>query len=200
VTRITIKPYPACQLLHAALDAAATLPRDAGSIDRVVAEVHPDAAAIVCGPGKDRPRTPYEARFSLPWSVAAMLLDGEVGVRTYERVDRPEVAALAGRIGHEVVAFRGVAADQPGRLRVRHAGGRQVLAEVPRSSGGPDDPAVDELARRKALANGLPATTLARLRRLTELPEVATLMAGLAAGEETRCHDRRTTTPERDTR
>ncbi|MFD0475548.1 MmgE/PrpD family protein [Nonomuraea thailandensis] len=122
VSRITIKPYPACQLLHAALDAAATLGTP-DAVESVVAEVHPDAAAIVCGPGKERPRTSYEAKFSLPWSVAAMLLDGEVSVRTYERVERPEVVALAGRITHEVVGSPGVAADQPGLLRVSCAGG-----------------------------------------------------------------------------
>ncbi|TYB64281.1 MmgE/PrpD family protein [Nonomuraea sp. PA05] len=185
VTRITIKPYPACQLLHAALDAAATVPSPQ-DVESVVAEVHPDAAAIVCGPGKERPRTPYEAKFSLAWSVAAMLLDGEVGVRTYERVDRPEVAALAARITHEVVAFPGVAADQPGRLRVRYADGGGAVAQVPRSSGGPGDPGIDELARRKALAGGLPVAVVERLLRLQELPGVTTLMAGLAAGREVR--------------
>ncbi|GAA3617447.1 hypothetical protein GCM10022419_123610 [Nonomuraea rosea] len=238
VTRITVKPYPACQLLHAALDAARnamTPPRDAhdlrdlrdgrgargpgdardlrdprdphglhdlhglrdlrdgrgargigdaGDIEQVVAEVHPDAAAIVCGPGKERPRTPYEAKFSLPWSVAAMLLDGAVDVRTYERVDRPEVTALAGRIAHEVVAFPGAAADQPGRLRVRFADGTRVVGQVPRSAGGPDDPAAGELVRRKALANGLSATAMAALSRLAELTEVTTLMSGLTDQEE----------------
>ncbi|MGW0808680.1 MmgE/PrpD family protein [Nonomuraea sp. NPDC002799] len=200
VTRITVKPYPACQLLHAALDAARTLapalapapdiartpPDGRGVIEEVVAEVHADAASIVCGPGKARPRTPYEAKFSLPWSVAAMLLDGEVTVRTYERVDRPEVIALAERVRHEVIAFPGVAADQPGRLRVRFADGTWVVAEVPRSSGGPGDPGIDELVRSKALANGLPRTVLEQVERLAELDEVSALMSALVVHEEGR--------------
>ncbi|MFD0475547.1 hypothetical protein ACFQ0B_50480 [Nonomuraea thailandensis] len=37
-----------------------------------------------------------------------------------------------------------------------------MTGQVARSSGGPDDPAVDELVRRKALANGLPAAMIGR--------------------------------------
>nr|BFE78212.1 hypothetical protein GCM10020093_008130 [Planobispora longispora] len=140
VTRITIKPYPACQLAHACLDAARELAGRAGEIEEIVAEVHPDAAPIVCGAGKAGPRTPYEAKFSLPWSVAAMIVDGEVTVRTYRDVGRPEVAGLAGRVRHEVVPGPGVAADRPGRLRVRFADGTRTVAEAPRGTGGPDDP------------------------------------------------------------
>lgn len=155
--RITVKPYPACQLMHAQLDAAlrarAELGDAAGEIDEITVEAHPDAASIVCAPGKEAPRSAYDAKFSLPWSVAAMLLDGRVTVATYERIDRPEVTALAGRVRTRVVDFGGAAADQPGRIRVRTSSGATVAAEVARSGGGPDDPDLDRLVRAKALGN-----------------------------------------------
>ncbi|MEU5882490.1 MmgE/PrpD family protein [Spirillospora sp. NPDC047279] len=152
-SQITIKPYPACQLMHAQLDAARRLHGAPGRVEEIIAEVHPDAAPIVCGPGKDRPRGPYEAKFSLPWSVAAMVLDGEVTVETYAGTGRPDVAELAARVRHEVVGFGGVAADQPGRLHARLADGGRVSAEVRRSRGGPGDPGIDATVRAKALAN-----------------------------------------------
>jgi 2-methylcitrate dehydratase PrpD len=132
-TRIGIKPYPACQLLHSALDAAAALRPGLGAVRSGIAEVHPDADAIVCGPGKAAPRTPYEAKFSLVWSVAAMLIDGAVGIATYDGdpAARTDVAALAGRIETRVVPRPGVAGDAPGRLTLTTVDGRTVTAEVP---------------------------------------------------------------------
>ncbi|WP_067823000.1 MmgE/PrpD family protein [Actinomadura kijaniata] len=178
-TRITVKPYPACQLLHAQLDAARALPP--GDHVEIVAEVHPDAAAIVCGPGGRRPRNSYDARFSLPWSLAAMLTDGEVTLATYDRIDRPEVLALAARVRTETVAFGGAAADQPGRVRARTASGEWVTAHVPRSRGGPGDPDLDATVRAKALANlGPGAEPVADLAlTLADLPSTAPLMTAL---------------------
>ena len=182
-TRITIKPYPACQLMHAQLDAARVARAELGSgtVEEIVVEAHPDAASIVCTPGKEKPRSAYDAKFSLPWSVAAMLLDGAVTIATYERIERPEVDALAARVRTEVVDFGGVAADQPGRVRIRTAEGATVTAEVPRSGGGPDDPDIDRLVRAKALANlGPGGEKLAeQVLGLSDAPSLVPLLTAL---------------------
>ncbi|HEU0103406.1 MAG TPA: MmgE/PrpD family protein [Mycobacteriales bacterium] len=152
-TCITIKPYPACQLLHATLDAVATLGLRAPDVLDVRAQVHPDALDVVCEPrsAKTAPRTPYDAKFSLPWSVAALLVDGEVGVDTYSAASlaRPEVAALAARVHVEVVPSPGAAADAPGRVAVRTADGRELVGEVAASSGGPRSPLTDDALAAK---------------------------------------------------
>ncbi|GAB2829555.1 MmgE/PrpD family protein [Actinocorallia aurea] len=153
--RITVKPYPACQLMHAQLDAAREARAKGVPLDRIAeitVRAHPDAAKIVCGPGKETPRTSYDAKFSLPWSVAAMLTDGEVTIGTYTRIERPELLALAAKVRTEVVDYPGAAADQPGHVLIRLDSGETVAGEVPRSGGGPDDPAIDALVRAKALA------------------------------------------------
>ncbi|WSG11291.1 MmgE/PrpD family protein [Nonomuraea sp. NBC_01738] len=183
VTRITIKPYPACQLLHAALDAARLARQQVArqDIGSVVAQVHPDAAALVCGPGKERPRTPYDAKFSLPWCVAAMLIDGEVTTETFRDIGRADVADLAARVATEIADLPCAAADQPGLLRVRRADGTELVTGVPRSTGGPDDPDLDALVRRKALANGLTAPAIEMILTLDELPGVAPLMEVLGS-------------------
>jgi 2-methylcitrate dehydratase PrpD len=154
-TCITVKPYPACQLLHAALDAARRLPRR--DPVAVVADLHPDAVPIVAEPraAKLRPRTPYEAKFSLPWSVAAMLVDGRVGLDTYapDRLHRSELAALAERVTVRVVPAPGPAADAPGRVAAALRDGSEVVGEVPCSSGGPASPLSDGDLVAKAVTN-----------------------------------------------
>lgn len=187
-TRVTIKPYPACQLLHAALDAT----RDALSagpvapeaIERVEVEVHPDSAAVVCEPAgvKVRPRTPYDAKFSLPWSVAALIVDGSVGTATYTAasIARPEVSELAARVRSVVVASPVAAADAPGRASIWLVGGGTLSGAVPVSSGGPDRPMSDEQVRAKFSANcggGPHADELAdRVLGLAAEPDLTTVL------------------------
>lgn len=141
-TAIAVKPYPACQLLHASLDAAATVLDQVPApeqVTRVVADVHPDSVAIVCEPlaAKQQPRTPYDAKFSLPWSVAALLTDGVVGVGTYTSasVARRGVAELAGRVEFRLASAGGVAADAPGRVTITLASGCEITGEVAGSRG-----------------------------------------------------------------
>ncbi|MFE3454173.1 MmgE/PrpD family protein [Nonomuraea sp. NPDC059194] len=185
LTRITVKPYPVCQLSHAALDAGAELRAmiDGRDVTDVVVEIHPDAAQFVCGPGKDRPASAYAAKFSLPWCLAVVLLDGELTVTAFDRLDRPEVTALAARIRHQPVDFPCAAADQPGRVSALLADGTRVTAAVDRSGGGPGDPGIGELVRRKARANlGDRADTLLTLSAvLPEQPTLTALMTALEA-------------------
>ncbi|MGH8961629.1 MAG: MmgE/PrpD family protein [Jatrophihabitantaceae bacterium] len=162
VTRITIKPYPSCQLMHVALDAAAAAAAAAGPIRpseivEVLAEVHPDSASVVCEPAatKVRPRTSYDAKFSLPWSVAALLVDGRLGVASYAQASivRPEVAELAGRVRSRRTEGAGVAADAAGRVEIQLADGRRVEGTVECSAGAPLAPLDDDALLAKFLGN-----------------------------------------------
>ncbi|GLZ08127.1 2-methylcitrate dehydratase [Actinomadura sp. NBRC 104412] len=148
-TRIGIKPYAACQLSHATIDAVrdamAREPFGPEEVAGVHAVVHPDSAPVVCDPGRDltRPAGPYAAKFSMPWTVAALIADGDLSVRTFEpdSIARPEVARLAARVRWEVAAEPGVvAADAPGRVTITLTDGREVTGSVPRSEGGGDRP------------------------------------------------------------
>jgi 2-methylcitrate dehydratase PrpD len=139
-TRIGLKPYPACQLMHAALDAGLqTLPDGPlvpAAVSSVVVEVHPDSAKIVCEADKVAPRTAYDAKFSLQWSLAALLTDGHVSVDTYapESLGRPEVAALASRVRVVEVPDPRVAADAPSRVELQLASGEVRVGRVERSA------------------------------------------------------------------
>lgn len=157
-TRIGIKPYPACQLSHATLDAVHDAQRQRDfTADEVVelrATVHPDSASVVCAPDRDlaAPSSDYAAKFSLPWSVAALVVDGHVGLSSYtaDSIARPDVAALARRVVTLLGSGDRAAADAPGRVEIELSDGTRLLGEVTRSAGGPDNPLTDEQLVAKA--------------------------------------------------
>jgi 2-methylcitrate dehydratase PrpD len=196
--RITVKPYPACQLLHAALDATAAAVRgqavEPGGVAEVAVTVHPDGASVVCEPAavKLAPRTPYDAKFSLPWSVAALLVDADVTVATYapESLGRRDVLDLARRVRPLTTDGAGLAADAPARAVVRLHDGRELSAEVPRSRGGPEAP-LDEadLLRKVAGLTGSEASgrrlrdAVRGLEVAPDLTQLVSAFAQAAGGE-----------------
>jgi 2-methylcitrate dehydratase PrpD len=92
---IAFKAYPACHFIHGALDALSDAgPLDAGEIEHVDATIAAAGAAIV---GESRPATPYGARFSLTYALAAHLLHGRVDATTFTEVDA-RVADYAARV------------------------------------------------------------------------------------------------------
>jgi 2-methylcitrate dehydratase PrpD len=103
--RISVKPYPTCHLTHAAIEAGETLASQgvaAADIAAIRLTVPPPAVPIVLEPraAKLEPRTPYDAKFSLPFTVAAAFVDGHVNLDTFrpDRLDRPSVLCLAARV------------------------------------------------------------------------------------------------------
>jgi 2-methylcitrate dehydratase PrpD len=196
VERITIKPYPSCQLMHVTLDALRTVLAQipsADDVESITAQVHPDSAPTVCEPAevKVRPRTSYDAKFSLPWSVAALITDGDITVGTYDlpSVLRPEVGDLSAKVVAQVVDLGGgVAADAPGRVDVRLTDGTVLHGEVDRSLGGPDRPLSDDQLLAKFYSNcggqSDAATQLAEcllsLEKQTDLTVIHDLVADLA--------------------
>ena len=131
--RIAIKPYPACQLSHAAFDALRQVEDlDPDAIERFVIEVPASSLPIVCEPReiKSAPRNAYDAKFSLPWSAAALVIDGRLDLRTYQDVSRPDVKALAARIECVGVAYDGAPARAPAEVEITVRSGRVIRRSV----------------------------------------------------------------------
>jgi 2-methylcitrate dehydratase PrpD len=189
LTRMTVKPYPACQLIHASLDAVRSIGAVDGEIRCISATVHPDAVPVVGEPraGKVSPRSSYDAKFSLAWSVAAALVDGKVDLDTYcpESIARPDVAALADRVQLEVVDSGVVAADAPARVTVHTEAGGRFEGRATRSSGSPDNPlTLDELVAKfhRNTGGGDSSARLASLvLSLAELPDLDAVLDAAAA-------------------
>jgi len=135
---VAFKPYPCCHYNHAYLDGALELRAahaiDATAIDAIECRVPAAQVPIVCEPAptKARPRTAYEAQFSLPFSVAAALAEGRVGIDTYSpsRLGDPRLLALAARVRYTIDHESKFPAVFPGHVRVELKDGRVVEARV----------------------------------------------------------------------
>jgi 2-methylcitrate dehydratase PrpD len=98
ITRNAFKPYSACQLTHASIDAARVLaqPQRAGDIVSARAYVHPFAQKIA---GRTNPATLLESRFSLKHCIAMGLLGHGAGPADFEeRLADKNVIALRDRV------------------------------------------------------------------------------------------------------
>lgn len=108
--RVAIKPYPVCHYNHACGDAALLLRErhaiDVADISAVTVRVHPNQFPVVCEPlaAKRRPQSEYDAKFSLPYFVAACLVRGRFSLEELEDASRtdPQILALCERIGCDV--------------------------------------------------------------------------------------------------
>ncbi|MDI2131874.1 MmgE/PrpD family protein [Yinghuangia seranimata] len=193
--RVTPKPYPCCQLIHASLNAAQTVVArmaeaglTAADVESVKVTVPKEAVPIVCGPDKAYPKTVYDAKFSLAWTLAAMLTDGSVGVDTYSEgcTRRVQLNELAQRVRFVQARGDGEAATAPGRLTVRFRGGRQERAEEPATTAMSDTAL---MAKFHANAGGMTpdsehlAAQLRALGTVRGLGPLLDLTAQVAAGK-----------------
>lgn len=193
---IGFKPYPCCHYNHAYLDCALQLRRAhalaADDVASVECRVPAGQVPIVCEPraAKLRPRSAYDARFSLPFSVASALLDGHVALDTYtsERLDEPRRLALAERVIHVVDPNSTFPRGFPGWVRVRLRDGRLLEARTPDGRGGlacplPPQAIIDKF--RDNAGSVLPAARVTEIEQMilgldavTDVRELAALLRG----------------------
>lgn len=96
----TLKRFPSCIAQHRAIAAVLALKAKGVRADNLAAldvSVAPGALQPLMYP---RPRTGLEAKFSMPYAVAAALLDERLGIATFETpaVGRPEIAAIIEKV------------------------------------------------------------------------------------------------------
>ena len=157
---IAFKPYACGTMAQPFIDCAIRL-RERG--------VTPDEiASIRCRVGegtvhrlwepleeKHRPSTPYSAKFSVPYCIAAGFLDGAAGLEqfTQDRVRDPEVLELASKVSYEVDPANEYPENYSGHLLVTLAGGRQHELVQPHLRGGRREPLSWSELRNKFAAN-----------------------------------------------
>jgi 2-methylcitrate dehydratase PrpD len=100
------KFYPCCHYLHPFIEAASKLAERgvrADDVERILCRVPQGEAAVICEPWetKQSPANGHAARWSLPITVAAQLVEGKVDLATFETSASDAVRTLARRISWE---------------------------------------------------------------------------------------------------
>ena len=174
---MSIKPFPACHFAHASTWAAAETAEEHGlapdDIAEIVVRIPPAGEQMVVDPiaAKRRPRTPYDAKFSLPFTVAHRIVRGELGLAAFSEaaIADPDVLALAGRVAAEPLdrADGAVSRFGGGARTVTRAGTvfDRLLRDAP---GSPRNPLPDAAVLAKLHDNAALAVADEDLAPLTE--------------------------------
>lgn len=182
-----VKPRAACAAVISSILAAEAPARQlasVGEVETVLVETYA-AAKNGVGTGEQRwnPQSRETADHSIPYVVAATLMDGTVGPRQFrdDRLWNPDLRALIQRV--EVVADDGFSSiyqrrppEHHTRVTVRLRDGRRLVGEAGGANGDmanpPSDAEVEEKFRSLAEDVLGPRRTRAVLDRLWNLPEI----------------------------
>jgi 2-methylcitrate dehydratase PrpD len=174
---IAYKPYAACHYVHAPVDALATVLREhrlgPEDVESIVAFSDETGVAVVLDPPEDkvRPRTAYDAKFSLPYCLAARLVHGALDVASFteDAIRDPAVLAVTPRVRYEVRRYAAAPDAFPGGVRVHTVDGRTLEAELRHQRGAAENPLGDDEVRAKYRANAALALSDADGERLEQL-------------------------------
>lgn len=181
---VSIKKYPTCYATHRSADALLKISRErtieAGKVEKIVVRLGATQSRIL---RNLLPQTALEAKFSIEFAVASVLLTGRLGLRELddEFVCRPEVQSLMSKVERALLPD-----DHPelpfsryDEVELTLAGGDKLSARVEEARGGAHNPlSADEISAKfnECTARFLSADdAVALLGNLTRLPELASL-------------------------
>ena len=153
ILKIDKKPYPCCRTTHHAIDGALMLRdrADLEQVERILVETY-EVGVLQCG-SQGYPSSAVEAKFSIPYTVAAALVRGNVSLAEFapEVIGDPLIQSLADRV--QVTAdplFTGRYPDRWGcRVRLIDKDGSELAVQVDDMSGSVAKPLTEEQEKRK---------------------------------------------------
>ncbi len=141
---VAVKPYPACRFSHAALDGILDLRHREHLTVADIAAITiglPEKGLLLVGAPiarKRRPASEAEAQFSLPFAVAAALVDGGLDWDSYARLlGQPVITALMDRVDivHDAEAEAHFPRRFAAKVAVETNDGRRLSLFVPSPRG-----------------------------------------------------------------
>lgn len=151
-----LKPYASCRHTHGAIQALLEIMSDnefePGDVEKIQVYTYP-LAVLAVGKGLGENPTFVSAQFSIPYVLAAAMLDRELGPLqlTQEKRSSPQLAALMEKI--EVIADEELQKAYPeytaSRVEVSLSDGRRLVRQVDIPKGDPRDPMGESEVREK---------------------------------------------------
>lgn len=147
--QVSFKPWPACRGTHPYIEAALVLRDriDPVRVVRIEAETGPIQEMLIRPqPVKAEPSRAIEAKFSIPYTVAAALIDGAITLDSFAsaRIADPATRTLAHRVVERRNPEWGRGEAASGSLTVTLADGTVLQHRVMQAAGHPDRPMDDE--------------------------------------------------------
>ena len=161
IPRLTFKSYPCGSISHPYMDCALRIKQKHSP--------HPDQIMeVICrtaeGPvhrlweplaNKQKPVSSYGAKFSLPYSIAVMLIRGRAGLEEFSEsaIRDPELLALAAKVRYEVDPTIDYPRHFEGHVQVKMQDGHVFTEDQLHPRGGYEDPLPPEEVEAKFRAN-----------------------------------------------
>ncbi len=186
VADAAFKFYPCCHFLHPFIEAAGTIEKKgitAGDISEIICRVAPGAAPIICEPWdtKQKPVDGHAIRWSLPVTIAARIVEGDIGLGTFEHNASSAVLDLAQRISWEPMAATRFPVRFEAEIECRTRGGEKHRVVIDDAYGNQSRPAkAEELEKkfRMNAARGLSEQGVTSLlSAIAAIPKVSDLKA-----------------------
>jgi 2-methylcitrate dehydratase PrpD len=157
---IAFKPYACGTMTQPFIDCAIELAKSgvsAEAIDEIVCDVAEGTVHRLWEPlaAKHRPPTPYAAKFSTPFCMAAGFMDRAAGFDqfTHDRIGDPHVLALAAKIRYRINPADEYPKNFAGHLRARLHDGTTREFRQPHMRGGAHAPLTDQEVESKFMDN-----------------------------------------------
>jgi 2-methylcitrate dehydratase PrpD len=139
-------------------------------------------------PDKQKPATSYGAKFSLPYSIAVMLIRGQAGLEEFSEaaIHDPELLELASKVRYDLDPTIDYPRHFEGHVQVRMKNGSVFAEDQLHPRGGYEDPLPPEEIETKFRANARLALADSRIeeviklvQRLEQLPAISRLTEAL---------------------
>lgn len=158
---ISIKPYSCCHFVHSFLDCSLYLKNkykikneDIKEIQCIISE---RGAEIVCKPIdiKRRPDSIYGAQFSLPFTIATILLKGKLSIKEFseENLKDPEILKLASKVNYIIDPNIRNQKYFPGHVKIEMNSGKVYEHAIKEQRGCPENPMSQEEIEKKFKEN-----------------------------------------------
>ena len=198
IPRLTFKSYPCGSISHPYMDCALRLREKFSPAPEKIAEV---VCRTAEGPvhrlweplaDKQKPVSSYGAKFSLPYSIAVMLVRGRAGLDEFTEaaIHDPAVLDLARRVRYELDPTIDYPRHFSGHVKVFMNDGSLLEENQPHPRGGFEDPLpsadIEEKFRanaRLALPTDQVEAALETIKRLEQLPSIRILTERLIPGK-----------------
>jgi 2-methylcitrate dehydratase PrpD len=148
VVDLSFKPYPCCRNDHPSIDATLAIMSEhkikTEDVESVAVSVSSGAEKALCEPLdiKRNPRTIVDAQFSIPWTVAAALAHGKVGLAAFteQAIKDRTILSLSNKVTpklDESLNKRGVT---PAIVEIKTKDGKAYSKRVDNPYGSPENP------------------------------------------------------------